>query len=327
MRVAVYGAGAIGGHVAARLAKGGATVSLIGRGAHLAAIQRDGLTVHAFDGTHHSRPAASDNPADLGPQDAVIVTVKAPALSSVAAGIGPLLGPDTPVAFVMNGIPWWYFARHGGPLDDTRLLELDPGDALRQAVGIERTIGGCVFSATAVIAPGVVRAEPGVLRLCLGEIDGAITPRVQALAAVLEAGGFPTPVSADIRADIWSKLVANLGSNPPCVLARRGIRDTLADPVLKAAALACAREALAIAAALGRPQPEALAEKAAGLTIAHKPSLLQDLELGRPMEIDGILATPLKLARLVGVATPTLDLLVALIQQSARAAGLYGEVA
>jgi 2-dehydropantoate 2-reductase len=326
MRICVFGAGAIGGHVAARLARGGAEVSLVARGAHLAAIQANGLTVHAHDGTHQSRPRASADPRDLGPQDAVIVTVKAPALPSVAATIAPLLRADTPVAFVMNGIPWWYFDRHGGKLDGTRLPEVDPGDALRAAVGVERTIGGVVYSATEVVAPGVVRSEHGNIRVILGEVDGTVSDRARAISAVLEAGGMPSPVSPDIRTEVWLKLLGNLGNGPLCVLSRRGVRDTYADPVLREAARRSAEEGRAIAAALGRPLSDAAVERVANASMAHKPSILQDLELGRPMEIDGIFGLPLKLARLTGVETPQLDLLVGLVKQAARAAGLYPEI-
>lgn len=327
MRIAVYGAGAIGGHLAARLARGGAEVSVIARGAHLAAIRAHGLTLHAHDGTHHARPRASDDPRDLGPQDAVIVTVKSPALPAVAAGIAPLLGAQTPVAFVMNGIPWWYFDQHGGPLDGLRLEEADPGEALRRAVGIARTIGGVVYAATEVIAPGVVQSEQGNIRLILGEPDGRPSDRARAIAAVLEAGGMPAPVSADIRTDLWAKLLGNLGTGPLCVLARHGVRDSLADPAIRAASRRCAEEGLAIARALGRDLPDTLPERVAANDMAHKPSILQDLELGRPMEIETLLALPLRLARMAGVQTPLLDLLVALVRQVARERGLHPPIA
>ena len=323
MKICVYGAGAIGGHLAARLALGGADVSIVARGPHLAAIQRNGLVVHATDGTHHSHPRASSDPAELGPQDAVIVTVKSPALPSVAAGIAPLLKPDTSVAFVMNGIPWWYFDKEGGPHEGMRLAEADPGDALRNAIGIERTIGGVVYSATEVIAPGVVKSEHGNIRVILGEPDGRISDRAQAISAVLAAGGMPCPVSPDIRSDVWAKLMANLAGGPFSVVCRLGVRDTYADPLIREAAFRCAEEACAIAAALGRPLPPSASERVRNANMVHKPSILQDLELGRPMEIDTLFTLPLKLARLVGVETPRLDLIVALAKQAARSAGLY----
>jgi 2-dehydropantoate 2-reductase len=322
-RVCVYGAGAIGGHIAARLALGGAEVSLVARGAHLAAIRENGLTVHAHDGTHVSRPHASSNPADLGKQDAVIVTVKSPALPEVAAGIAPLLRDDTPVAFVMNGIPWWYFFQHGGPHDGMRLPEADPGGALERAIGIHRTIGGVVYSASEVVAPGIVHSEHGNIRVILGEPDGRISDRAQAIAKLIADGGMPSPVSPDIRFEVWSKLLGNLGNGPLCVLSGHGVRDTFADPLLRAAARRSAEEGRAIAIALGRNLPESAVERVANATMAHKPSILQDLELGRPMEIETLFALPLKLARLAGVPTPQLDLLVALVKQTARAKRLY----
>lgn len=323
MRVAIYGAGAIGGHLAGRFARAGAEVSLIARGAHLAAIQRDGLTVDARDGIFHSRPRATANPEELGPQDAVIVTVKSPALPSVAAGIAPLLGPDTPVVFVMNGIPWWYFDREGGRFDGTRLPEADPGDGLRHAIGVDRAIGGVVYSATEVTAPGVIHVEHANIRLILGEPDGCISPRATAIAALLEAGGMACQVSADIRADLWAKLLGNLGTGPLCLLSRRGVADTFADPVLRAQARANAQAGHAIAAALGRHLPQSVVDRVGALTMAHKPSILQDLERGRPMEIDTLFTLPLRLARMVGVQTPQLDVMVALAKHAAHAAGLY----
>lgn len=326
MRICVYGAGAIGGHLAARLALGGAEVSLVARGPHLAAIRSNGLVVHAHDGTHHFRPRASDDPADLGPQDAVVVTVKAPALPSVAAGIGSLLRADTPVAFVMNGIPWWYFDHHGGPHDGLRLPEVDPGDALREAVGVHRTIGGVVYSATEVLSPGVVKSEHGNIRVILGEPDGRVSERALAISRIFEAGGMPCPVTPEIRREVWLKLMGNLSNGPLCVLTRRGVRDTYADPLLRDAAIRSAEEARAIARALGLDIPDEAVERIGRLNMTHKPSILQDLELGRPMEIDGIFTLPLRIARLLGVETPQLDLLVALARQSARAAGLYPEI-
>lgn len=326
MKICVYGAGAIGGHIAARLARGGAEVSLVARGAHLAAIQADGLTVHAHDGTHRSHPRASADPRELGPQDAVIVTVKAPALPDVAAGIAPLLGPETAVAFVMNGIPWWYFLGHAGPHRDMRLPAVDPGGALESAVGLARTIGGVVYSASEVVAPGVIHSEHGNIRVILGETDGRISDRAGAISAVLEAGGMPSPVTPDIRLELWAKLLGNLGNGPLCVLSRRGVRDTFADSLLREAGRRSAQEGQAIAAALGVALTEKHVARVAESNMAHKPSILQDLELGRPMEIDSLFATPLHLARLTGTPTPQLDLLVALVKQVARAAGLYPEI-
>jgi 2-dehydropantoate 2-reductase len=325
-KICVYGAGAIGGHIAARLAKGGAAVSVVARGPHLEAIQRDGLTVVAPDGVLHCRPAASDDPAELGPQDAVIVTVKAPALPAVAAGIAPLLGPETAVAFVMNGIPWWYFDAIRHPRAGTRLEALDPGGALREAVGIARVLGGVVYSSAAVAAPGVVHASNADARVVLGEIDDRRTPRVAALAAAIEAGGMGGVVAEDIRAAVWEKLLGNLMTGALCVLARSSMRDTLADPGVRAAAAIQAEEINAIATAYGYPLGGSgavrIARQAAS---AHKPSILQDLEAGRPMEVAAIWQVPLMLAEWAGVKVPTLALTTGLATQLARSMCLAGD--
>lgn len=326
MKICVYGAGAIGGHLAGRLSKGGAEVSVVVRGAQLAAIRAEGLTVRAADGVLHSRPHASDNPAELGPQDVVVVCTKVPALASVAAGIAPLLGPATAVAFVTNGIPWWYFDRHGGPMDGRPVPEVDPGEAIREAVGVARVLGGVIYSACAVAAPGVIEVASQTSKLFLGEPDGSRSDRAVALAAAFKAGGLPCSVSPDIRTDIWGKLLNNLANGPICLLTRRSIRDTFTDPVLRDAAIRVVEEGMAVAAAMGRPVPGAAADKVnLSAEIAHKPSILQDLEMGRPMEIDALFTVALRLAREHGVATPTLALTVALAVQAARAAGLYRE--
>ncbi len=325
MKVCVYGAGAIGGHLAARLAQGGAEVSVVARGAQLAAIRERGLTVRPAEGAPLvSHPRAAADPAELGPQDAVLVTTKVPALPSVAAGIAPLLRPDTAVAFVTNGIPWWYFDRHGGPREGARIPEVDPGDAVREAIGVGRTIGGVIYSACSVPEPGVVEVTSRTSKLILGEPDGARSDRAVALAAAVKAGGMPCSVSADIRTDIWGKLLNNLSNGPACLLSRRHMRDTFRDPVIRAAAVRVVEEGLAIAAALGRPVPGRAEERIdLSADLAHKPSILQDLEAGRPMEIDALFTVPLRLAAECGVPAPTLALLVAFARQAAEAAGLY----
>ncbi len=325
MRICVYGAGAIGGYLAGRLAKGGrAELSVVARGPHLAAIRAEGLTVQTPEGALRSRPAASDRPAELGPQEAVVVCTKVPALASVAEGIGPLLGPDTAVAFVSNGIPWWYFDRHGGEAENTRFPELDPGNAIRRAVGVDRTLGGVVYAACSVASPGVVSVSSRTSKLILGELDGGRSARAAALAEAFKAGGLPCSVSPDIRDEVWGKLLNNLANGPLCLLTRRSIRDTFADPVLHDAALKAVEEGLAIAAAMGRRVSSTAQERIAlSAQIPHKPSILQDLELGRPMEIDALFTVPLRLARERGVPTPMLSLLVALATHAAEAAGLY----
>ena len=270
------------------------------------------------------RLRASDDPADLGPQDAVIVTVKAPALPSVAAAIAPLLGPATAVAFVTNGIPWWYFHAHGGPLDGHRLARLDPGGALWRAVGPKRAVGGVFWPAGSVPAPGVVRVSGTAGGTVFGAPDPAATPRIEALAAAFRAAGLPVTVSENIRGLIWRKLAFNLSAGPLTVLTQSAVRATHEEPALIACARRMLAEAVAIAAAMGhRLDLDADRIVAANMRLAHRPSILQDLEAGRPMEIDALYTVPLELARMMGVATPTLDLLAALITVKARANGLY----
>jgi 2-dehydropantoate 2-reductase len=325
MRICIYGAGSVGGYLAGFLAKGGAEVSVVARGAHLAAIRANGLTVEIPDGSINVKLPASDNPADLGVQDAVLVTVKAPALPAVAAGIAPLLGRDTSVAFPMNGIPWWYFHAHGGRLDGHRLPQLDPGDALWDTIGPQRAIGGIFWPACSVPAPGVVRLLTGAGRgTVLGEPDGSTTPRITALADAFRAADLPVTIASNIRELIWQKLAFNLSAGPMCVLTQSPVRATHEEPAL----IECSRwllaEAEAIALAMGYQLGiDAEQVVAANTKLAHRPSILQDLEAGRPMEIDALYSVPLDMARLMDVPTPTLDLLVSMIKVKARAKGLY----
>ncbi len=324
MKITIYGAGAIGGHLAIRLHRAGAAVSVIARGAHLDAIRTNGLTVHAVDGVHHARVAATDNPGDLGPQDAVFVTVKAPALPQIAAGIGPLLGPDTPVAFVMNGVPWWYFLGLGGPHDGKSLPRVDPSDALRTVLGPRRVIGGVVYSASEVVAPGVIEVEQPKSRFILGEPDNTLSDRVQTLAGLITAGGVSGEATPAIRTELWNKLISNLAGGTLAVLTGCAPKTNYAEDAVRAAALRMMREAETIARAMGaEPTSNHDARVASQGSMDHKPSILQDLELGRRMEVDGMFDAPLALARMAGVETPTLDLMVALCKIRSAGAGLY----
>jgi 2-dehydropantoate 2-reductase len=324
MKVCVFGAGAIGGHLAVRLARGGADVSVVARGAQLAAIQRNGLKVVTSDGEFDASVRASADPAELGPQDAVLVTVKAPALPEVAATIAPLLGPDTPVAFVMNGIPWFYFHAIGGALEGQRLPKIDPGDALWRTVRPDRAIAGVVYAASAVIRPGVIELENPNSRVVLGEADGRISQRVQSIAAHINAGGMTAEVTGAVRDAIWNKLLNNLASGSLAVLTQATIRRIYQEEVCVATARRIMHEAAAIATAVGaKPDLDHDKRVAHGRGLDHKPSILQDLELGRPMEIDGIFDAPLAMARAAGVAAPTLEMMVGLMKVRAREAGLY----
>ena len=323
-RICVYGPGAIGGYLAGRLAQGGAELSVVARGAQLAAIRQQGLTVRTAEGELHSTPQASADPAELGPQDAVVVCTKVPALPGVARAIGPLLRADTPVVFVTNGIPWWYFAGHGGAEEGQRVPEVDPGDVIWNAVGPARAIGGVIYAACSVLEPGVIDVTSRTSKLILGEPDGSRSDRAVALAKAFKLGGLACSVSADIRTDVWGKLLNNLSNGPICVLTRRNMRDTFRDTVIREAAVQVVREGLAIAAAMGRPVGGTAEDRLnVSVDIPHKPSILQDLEAGRPMEVDALFQVPLRLARERGVPAPMLALMVALAAQAAEAAGLY----
>jgi 2-dehydropantoate 2-reductase len=323
-RICVFGAGAIGSHLATRAALGGAEVSIVARGAHLDAVRAKGITLHAHDGTRTLRVQAAATAAEIGPVDAVLVTTKVPALPTAARAIAPLLGPDTPVAFVTNGIPWWYFLRHGGAMEGRRLKLLDPGGEIERAIGIHRTLGGVVYSASAVTEPGTVKSEHADIRLFLGEPDGSISDRARLIAGPIEAGGMPCPVVADIRHRVWGKLMGNLTSGPLCILSRSDMMTTLSDPAVYAAAIRIAEEGAALALAHGHDlATSAEARMKRSAMIAHKPSILQDLELGRAMEIDALFTVPLELAAQAGVAMPVFELAARLATQAARAAGCY----
>ena len=326
MRICVFGAGAIGGNFAARLADAGNEVSVVVRGAHLEAIRANGLTLIAGDRKIVARVRASDRPADLGPQDAVISTLKATGLGALADSVGPLLGPDTPVVFAQNGIPWWY--GHGlGPSRPPApdLSRLDPGGALERSVGHTRTLGGAITSPNHVVEPGVIVNElPDRNTLWVGEIDDRQTPRVQALREALKAAGIGSPSTTDIRYDIWHKLMANLTGSTICLILGQAVSIQKTEIVNQLARRAHA-EALAVAAAHGvvlDDHPDTRYGPARVYT-NHRPSILQDYDLGRPMEIESIVRAPVAFAKSVGVPTPTLEALEAFAVSMAASKGLY----
>ena len=326
MRICVFGAGAIGGNFAARLAAAGNDVSVVARGAHLEAIRARGLTLLAGDKKITAQVKASDRPADLGPQDAVIVTLKASGQHALADSIGPLLGPDTPVAFAQNGIPWWY----GHGLSKTRppapdLSRLDPGGALTKAVGLHRVVGAVISSPNTVVEPGVVHNEaPERNTLSVGEPDDRSTPRIEALRATLSAAGIASPTTTDIRYEIWHKLMANLTGSTVCLVTGQPAK-VQATPLINRLARRAHAEALAVAAAHGVKLDDHPDKRYGPSRVYsdHRPSILQDYDLGRPMEIESIVRAPLAFARSAGVETPTLDAIESICVSLAEAKGLY----
>jgi 2-dehydropantoate 2-reductase len=322
MRICIFGAGAVGSHFAVRLALAGHEVSCVMRGAHLAAVKTNGLTLRVGDAEFNARVKASDDPAALGPQDLVISTLKATGVASLARGLKPLLGGDTPVIFAQNGIPWWYDiglpAAHPVPPD---LSFLDPGGALRAAVPKERIIGGVIFSSNEVIEPGVVaNLSPERNMLLIGECDDRASERSGKLRALLEAASIASAPAAPIRETIWSKLLTNMSMSVLCLLTgqtARGVRD---EPALQHVIPRLLDEANAVAQSC---IPDVKRVTRSGPAPEHKPSILQDYELGRAMEIDVLVRAPAAFARAADLSTPMLDLIAGLAIQRARDKGLY----
>jgi 2-dehydropantoate 2-reductase len=321
MKVCVFGAGAIGGNLAARFASTDAEVAVVARGEHLAAIKANGITVESPERTVQARVKASADPRELGPQDLVVVTVKAPALPDVAKGIGPLLKAETPVLFVMNGIPWWYFHAHGGAYDGRRLPLIDPDDAVWNAVGPLRALGGVIYSSNTVVRPGVIHNVSGRVHLIIGEPDGQKTGRIDDVARLIEASGATAKVSTRIRDDVWTKLLANMASNPLTFLAQCSLGDMFAEPVCVDAVKTIANEAAAVANAIGCDVSLDVDKAFAGAS-RHKPSIVQDLERGKPLELHAMFTVPAEFGKMLGVRTPMFDLMVTLMKLRARSAGL-----
>jgi len=322
--ICIYGAGAIGGWIGARLAAQGAAVSLVARGATLTALQQQGLRLREGGSERTYSVRAVAEPAELGVQDLVVLAVKAPALAEVARHIGPLLGPDTVVLTAMNGVPWWFFQGFGGALAGTRLMTVDPTGAIAAALPAAQVIGAVVHASCSMDAPGVVRHHFG-RGLILGEPSGAASPRLQALAALLSAASFEASVSAQIQRDIWYKLWGNMTVNPISALTGATTDLILDDPLLRDFISGVMLEAREIGARLGIPisqQPEdrhAVTRKLG----AFKTSMLQDVEAGKPVELDALVGVVRELGQLTGVATPLTDALLGLARVQARVRGLY----
>ncbi len=325
MRICIYGAGAIGGYVAAKLASTGADVSLIARGPHLAAMREKGLTLIEAGETTTLPVTATEDPADLGPQDYVIVTLKAHSVPPVVERMQPLLGPDTAVVMGVNGVPWWYFYRQPGPYENHRLETVDPGGVQWDGIGPERVIGSVVYPGAEVTEPGVVRHMDGN-RFTLGEPDGARSERAVALSEVLTKAGLKAPVRPKIREEIWVKLWGNLSFNPISALTCATLDVLCTDPGTRAVVRAMMLEAQAIAEDLGVRFPIDVERRIDGGAAvgAHKTSMLQDLERGRAMEIDALVSAVAEMGRLVGRPTPTIDTVLALVKLRGRVAGAYG---
>ena len=324
MKVCLYGVGAIGGFIGARLAAaGGCHVSAVARGATLDALRRHGLRLREGGALVTAPVQASDDPASLGPQDLVLVAVKAPALGEVARRIGPLLGPRTIVVPAMNGVPWWFAA--GAPALGTEPLHsVDPGGRIAAAIPLARVIGCVVHASTFCPEPGLVEHVMG-RGLIVGEPPGGSSDRVQALVELLRGAGFDASASADVRLDIWYKLWGNLTMNPISALTGATVDRVLDDPLARAFCTAAMGEAAAVGQRIGCAISQS-AEDRHAITRrlgAFKTSMLQDVQAGRPTELDALVTVVREIGLRVGVATPSIDALLGLARVHARMHGLY----
>lgn len=327
MRVCVVGAGAIGGLMAVRMAAAGQPVSVVARGEHLAVIRRDGLRLVEADGGElvASGIEASDDFAALGPHDVVVLALKAHQIAAVGGELGHLYGPDTVVVPVQNGIGWWYFERHGGPHDGRRLQTLDPDGVLAAAVPAERIVGCIAYPAAEKIGPGVIGHVEGD-RFPVGELDGARSERAAAIAAAFGEAGFTSRVLTDIRSHLWVKAWGNLAFNPISALTGATLAQICRNEDTRRLAAAMMTEALEIARRLDVRIRFTVEQRIAGAEKVgeHKTSMLQDVEAGRPLEVDPLVGVFVELGELTGVPTPTISsvyALVTLLNRRLQAAG------
>lgn len=325
MKICIFGAGAIGGYLGAKLAQAGADVSIVARGPHLAAIREKGLTlVEEGRDPVTVRIRASSDPAELGAQDYVIVTLKAHSVPAAVPQIQALLAPHTTLVSGVNGVPWWYFHRIGGPLEGTRLESVDPGNAQWDGFGPDRVLGCVVYPAAEVSSPGTVRLIEGN-RFSLGEPDGAKSERATALSQLMQSAGLKAPVRPRLRDEIWVKLWGNLSFNPISALTHATLDVLCTDPGTRDVARRMMLEAQEIAEKLGVVFPIDVERRIDGGAAVghHRTSMLQDLDAGRPMEIDALVRSVQELGRITRTQTPTIDVVLSLVTLRARIAGLY----
>ena len=321
MRFAVVGAGAIGAFLGAKLSLAGHEVFLIARGPHLQAMLAHGVLVRSPEGDFQAHPAATGDYDEVGEVDFVFLTVKAHSLPEVAPRLGPLLGPETAVVSTQNGIPWWYFQRHGGPWEGRRIEKLDPDGAVSAAIDSQRIIGCIAYPGTSIAEPGVIDHVEGN-RFSIGELDGSTSDRCRTLSDALKESGLRSPIRSRIRADMWAKLLGNVAFNPISALTRATLAEITDHPQALALARSIMEEADAVANALGVTVPVSIEQRIAGAAAVggHKTSMLQDLESGRPMELEAIVGAVIELGEMLNVPTHNTRAVYA-------AAKLLGEVA
>jgi 2-dehydropantoate 2-reductase len=325
VKICIYGAGAIGGYLAVGLSRvDGVELSLVARGAHLAAIKDRGLTLHIAGEERVCKPLATNNPAELGPQDYVIVCLKAHQAWEAAEQMVPLLGDATAVVTGQNGVPWWYTYGLDQRFADVRLQSVDPAGRQWTAIGPQRAIGCAVYPATEIEGPGVIRHTYGD-KFSLGEPDGSISERCRRLSEALRAAGFDAPVLPDIRNELWLKLWGNLCFNPISALTRATLDVVTTQTDLRDLCVHMMTEAKEVATAFGVSFRVDLDKRIRGASRvgAHRTSMLQDLEGGRPLELDALLTSVQELGRSAGVQTPYIDVVLGLTQQLGRSLKIY----
>lgn len=310
MRFAVLGAGAIGAYVGAALARGGADVTLIARGDHLQAMAEHGVRVHSPRGDFEAHPAATSEITAIADADVVVLGVKAYSLPALAPRIGELLRPDAVVVAAQNGIPWWYFQRHGGPLEGRIVQSVDPGGVVSRAIRPDQVVGCVVYCSTEIAAPGVIRHIEGT-RFSIGTPGGEPSDVCRSIAAAFTAGGLKCPVDADLRPQIWLKLVGNVAFNPITTITRATLGGLAASPHAVGFVRTVMEECAAVAGALGIELPVSLDRRMeAGLAVGdHRTSMLQDWEAGKPLETDCMTAAVVEIAGMVDVSAPNVQAL------------------
>ena len=320
MKIAVVGAGAIGGYVGGWLAAAGEDVVFIARGANLRTIRGEGMRVIGEDGREVvARANAFDDTRDAGPQDYVILAVKAHQVAAVAPSLAALCHAETGIVTMQNGIPWWYFHKHGGAYEGTPVRSADPDGSIARLIDADRVIGSVVYPAATLEAPGVVRVVEGK-RFTLGEPDGSTSERVQAISAAFGRAGFKAPVIGDIRSEIWLKLWGNLSFNPISALTHATLVGLLQFPLTRELSIEMMREAEQVANKLGITFRVGIDKRIAGAEKVgeHKTSMLQDVEAGRPMEIEALVGAVVELGRLTQTPTPHVDAVYALVSLLAK---------
>lgn len=319
MRVVIVGAGAIGGLLGYRLAAQGHEVNLVARGPHLKAIQERGLTLIREDETSGTLPIPAAEQIGPGPHDVIVLGMKAHQVADIVPAIAANLNDNTMIVTAQNGIPWWYFLGLDGPYAGRRLESVDPGGRIAAGLPACQVIGSVVYPAAEIVEPGVIHHIEGN-RFSIGEIDGADTPRVRALSQVFQEAGFRAPVLTDIRSEIWTKLWGNLSFNPISALTHANLDEICTFPPTRTLAISMMQEAQSVAERLGVRFKVSLERRLAGAEKvgAHKTSMLQDIEAGRPLEIEALVGSVAELGRITGISTPIIDAILAAVSLLGR---------